>query len=520
MTTEFTQLLRLNKPDFRDPGWGNLINDNADNMDRAIAAALAAEGFVTWHNATHFDEGTVALDTLAVPSSYWICNVSHTSANTPTTFAQDRAAHPTFWTAFIFSYRPRGAWAHDTQYLINDIAYDSVLGITGICKIAHISNHAGTINDDITNWDYIVSLPAAQPAANILYSNANIVAAGIPITGTTVQTVVDQLAITYLAQKNNGFHTGSTIFGYDGSLHQDYNATVTVRTIGNNIEWGHVSSGGYGSVLGNTSSVGTPFLGFNTGAGTTAETFRTRGHKGSLFRSDMLGGFDFATIANSNADNQAAVSLFSVLPADGGTLSLATIPFFAKFGGGVYNVFYSGDSAYRAILIGSGSDKTTYHRNNVHDFSDSAAAQHALRIDSGICRFDNPPTGVFASGTALLFPQTSAPTGWTKQTTHNDKVLRVVSGAASSGGTNAFSTVMAQTATGSVTLSTANMPAHTHSLGLGPSDVALTNGGIPAGTPNSAGATGATGSNGSGTSHNHTFTMAMQYVDVIIATKD
>jgi len=44
----------------------------------------------------------------------------------------------------------------------------------------------------------------------------------------------------------------------------------------------------------------------------------------------------------------------------------------------------------------------------------------------------NPPP--FASGTALVFAQTSAPTGWTKSTTHNDKALRVVSGTASSGG--------------------------------------------------------------------------------------
>lgn len=49
---------------------------------------------------------------------------------------------------------------------------------------------------------------------------------------------------------------------------------------------------------------------------------------------------------------------------------------------------------------------------------------------------------LFPSGTAMLFQQTSAPTGWTKSTTHNDKALRVVSGTASSGGTTAFSTAL------------------------------------------------------------------------------
>lgn len=49
----------------------------------------------------------------------------------------------------------------------------------------------------------------------------------------------------------------------------------------------------------------------------------------------------------------------------------------------------------------------------------------------------------FPVGTLMVFQQTSAPTGWTKQTTHNDKAFRCVSGSCSSGGTTAFSTAMA-----------------------------------------------------------------------------
>jgi len=83
--------------------------------------------------------------------------------------------------------------------------------------------------------------------------------------------------------------------------------------------------------------------------------------------------------------------------------------------------------------------------------------------------------GAFAAGTLMLFQQTAAPTGWTKQTTHNDKALRVVSGSASSGGSTAFTSVFAsRTPSGSVsgsnsggsvsntTLSTSEMPSHTH----------------------------------------------------------
>lgn len=63
------------------------------------------------------------------------------------------------------------------------------------------------------------------------------------------------------------------------------------------------------------------------------------------------------------------------------------------------------------------------------------------------------------SGTTMIFVQTSAPTGWTKSTTHNDKALRIVSGTASSGGSTAFSTVFAAR-----TLVEANLPAHTHTF--------------------------------------------------------
>ena len=58
----------------------------------------------------------------------------------------------------------------------------------------------------------------------------------------------------------------------------------------------------------------------------------------------------------------------------------------------------------------------------------------------------------FPAGTTMLFQQTTAPTGWTKQTTHNDKALRVVSGTASSGGTLAFTTVFGRTATDRILL--------------------------------------------------------------------
>ena len=150
-------------------------------------------------------------------------------------------------------------------------------------------------------------------------------------------------------------------------------------------------------------------------------------------------------------------------------------------------------------------------------------------------------TGIFPIGTLMLFQQTSAPTGWTKETTHNDKALRVVTGAASSGGTTAFSSVMtSRTPAGSVTMSNAaftlgtnEIPAHSHSAN------GYLNSGFNAGAPDyplvyGTGSTNynytfGTNNTGGGGSHTHSNTasfsgtaldFAIQYVDLIIASKN
>lgn len=137
-------------------------------------------------------------------------------------------------------------------------------------------------------------------------------------------------------------------------------------------------------------------------------------------------------------------------------------------------------------------------------------------------------TGAWAylpTGTAMMFVQTSAPTGWTKSTTHDNKALRVVSGAASSGGTVAFTTAFAsQTTTiGDTTLTTAQIPSHTHAVSY--NATTMTTGGptvVLTAIPGTSGS-GASNAAGGGGSHTHTSTainLAVSYVDVIIATKD
>ena len=185
------------------------------------------------------------------------------------------------------------------------------------------------------------------------------------------------------------------------------------------------------------------------------------------------------------------------------------------------------------------------------------------------------PTEAIPSGSAMLFYQASAPTGWTKQTTHNDKSLRVVSGTGGgSGGSTAFTSVFtSRTPSGSVsssfsgstngasanisvnstTLSTSQLANHGHSFqngffaenngnygNFGNNVEGSNNGGDSDNRPFTRSDT--TGGAGSGDSHSHgisqsdhshglsgsvsssfsgnSMDFAVQYVDVIICTRN
>ena len=154
----------------------------------------------------------------------------------------------------------------------------------------------------------------------------------------------------------------------------------------------------------------------------------------------------------------------------------------------------------------------------------------------------------FPATTKMLFQQTNAPTGWTKDATHNDKSLRVVTGAAGSGGATGFSSVFgAAKVSGSTaadlaahvhtagTLTADSSGAHTHTqqgnsaaTSLGTSGMATRDDASNTGTAgltSSDGAhthavSGSVATTGAGGGHTHTLSLDLNFVDVIIATKD
>ena len=204
--------------------------------------------------------------------------------------------------------------------------------------------------------------------------------------------------------------------------------------------------------------------------------------------------------------------------------------------------------------------------------ADGSNGQVITTNGSGVLSFGS--VDAFPSGTSMLFQQTSAPTGWTKSTTHNDKALRLTSGTVGTGGSVAFATALGAGATvagGSVsgnpttniasaagnlavsvsgniadtTLSINQIPSHSHSFTYGPGAEGYNNIGNWSVSNN---LTKTTTNAGGGASHTHTHNLSgsmsgapsisgnvtsgnlavgastaainVQYVDFIIANKD
>ena len=359
----------------------------------------------------------------------------------------------------------------------------------------------------------------------------------------------------------NGGTGASTLTGYvKGSGTSAFTASASIP--GSDVS---------GNISGNAANVtGTVAVG-NGGTGATTLTGYVKGNGTSAFTaSASIPGSDISGNISGNAANVTGV----VAVANGGT-GLSSTP-----SNGQINIGNGTGFTQATITAGSGISIT----NGAGSISIAATG-----------------TSPIPSGSAMLFVQTAAPTGWTKSTTHDNKALRVVSGTASSGGSVAFTTAFASqgvagtignttatnqattatntattatnqntTAGGSVStsvsgsvgntsLSTGEMPAHSHTFtGSGAlvpngtfNQAIVTAGTYGTSTEGGSGAhghswSGSGSSSFSGTAHSHTqdahnhtqnshnhtqdahnhsfsgtaINLAVQYVDVIVATKD
>jgi hypothetical protein len=187
------------------------------------------------------------------------------------------------------------------------------------------------------------------------------------------------------------------------------------------------------------------------------------------------------------------------------------------------------------VYDATGTARLLHHAGNVasqpeaEGGTENTKGMTALRVAQAISALagDN----AFPSGTTLFFVNDTAPLGWTLDTTHNDKAIRIVNGAVSVGGSLGFSSAFAsRTPAGTVggtVLDTSKIPAHWHiylhralnPTADGPDGGAqVTDSWKDLDNRNSS-------STGGGLSHDHPFTGSamnfnVAYVDTRMATKD
>ena len=219
------------------------------------------------------------------------------------------------------------------------------------------------------------------------------------------------------------------------------------------------------------------------------------------------------------------------------------------------NALATDDSVTKAMIADDSVDAARLETSN----SGSNGQFLALSSGTGNLTWTTVTSEDFIpNGSVMVFFQANAPTGWTKVTTQNDKTLRVVSG--TGGGTGGDWAMSAGETTsshgghvhagaahshshnlsaGAHTLSTSEMPSHSHSVtGYGGNpwnSTGLrwetsqygqnqTTGSTGGGSSHSHSLSGSISSGGSGDtssagSHTHTIA-APQYIDVIICSKD
>lgn len=152
------------------------------------------------------------------------------------------------------------------------------------------------------------------------------------------------------------------------------------------------------------------------------------------------------------------------------------------------------------------------------DATNKANSARIAAIAAAAIDASTKAAAVIPAGTRMLFQQSAAPVGWTKDVTHNDKALRVVNGAVGSGGTVNFSAAFVAGYVGDTTLTIDQIPPHDHATPANARDGStahLGDGGAAATFPDLR-----TGYTGGGLPHNHSLNLAIKYVDIIIATKN
>lgn len=159
--TSFTAHFRIAIPDFNQEPWHADLEASIRSIDTALYQAILIQNVANWLNSTVYAIGAIVID--SATGLMWTCAVANTSSVSPTTFAQERVAHPTYWNATANIPQQRGAWVTATSYIPGDFVVDT--NRYAVCLVSHVS---GVFNTDLAaaKWVVLVDLSALGVGLN------------------------------------------------------------------------------------------------------------------------------------------------------------------------------------------------------------------------------------------------------------------------------------------------------------------------------------------------------------------
>lgn len=160
-TTNF----KLSKPTFDYKLYHDLVNNNWDVVDAILNQYLLVQNVVgVWQNSTTYTVGQRVIDSLV--GTIYNCEIAHTSAASPTTFATDRANNPTYWTSLSQAAHARGLWTSGVQYQVNDFVVNG--NIFAVALDAHVAG--ASFAGDAAHWAYLIDLSSFSIPSGVGHS--------------------------------------------------------------------------------------------------------------------------------------------------------------------------------------------------------------------------------------------------------------------------------------------------------------------------------------------------------------
>ena len=144
--------------------WSQQANNNYKLIDATVGAYFSLQDLQgVWENSHVYELGQTVVDGDSI--TVWQCQVSHTSAMAPTTFAEDRAANATYWTVYSSPARARGTWTGPgTNYAVNDFIVNGTQ--YAVCIVSHTST--ATFSSDVASGYWSILIDLSQVGSQVL----------------------------------------------------------------------------------------------------------------------------------------------------------------------------------------------------------------------------------------------------------------------------------------------------------------------------------------------------------------